>query len=328
MRKIKWGVMGTAYIFERDTARGMELAENCELTAIAGRSVEKAKEFQKRYGFKRAYGNYEEFLNDPEVEAVYIPLPNTMHYEWTIRALHHGKHVLCEKPLAPSAEEAKEMFQVAKENNVFLMEAFAYQHSPYNKEIKEVIDSGEIGELRYIEAALITSDYDHSNIRMRKETLGGCMYDLGVYAASFVQRMTGKEPGRIDAVSSFSEEKIDTFTTAVFEYESGMKAHIDCGMVLETEKNCSLDRFQIHGSKGSLVSVDFGFNAPGTLSYRIRTYDGRDELRRVEVPNNYCLEVEQFGRCICGEEAPYVTEKFSTDLADTVDQILNKTGYR
>ena len=159
----------------------------------------------------------------------------------------------------------KKCFRLQRKIMCFLWRLFAYQHSPYIKEIKEVIDSGEIGELRYIEAALITSDYDHSNIRMRKETLGGCMYDLGVYAASFVQRMTGKEPGRIDAVSSFSEEKIDTFTTAVFEYESGMKAHIDCGMVLETEKNCSLDRFQIHGSKGSLVSVDFGFNAPGDI---------------------------------------------------------------
>lgn len=327
MRKIKWGVMGTAYIFERDTARGMELAENCELTAIAGRSLKKAEEFRERYGFKRAYGSYEELLEDPEIEAVYIPLPNTMHYEWTIRALKHGKHVLCEKPLAPTAREAEEMFQVAKENNVFLMEAFAYQHSPYIKEIKKIVDSGRLGQLRYIEAALITSDYDHSNIRMRKETLGGCMYDLGVYAASFVQRMAGRKPEKIGAVSSFSEEGIDTYTTAVFEYADGMKAHIDCGMVLETEKNCTLDRFQIHGSKGSLVSVNFGFNTPGALSYMLRSIEGQEQFCTVQVPNNYCLEVEQLGRCICGEETPYVTEAFSTDLADTVDRILECTGY-
>lgn len=97
MGKIKWGVMGTAYIFERDAARGMSLAQNCELTAIAGRSAEKAEKFKEKYGFRRAYGSYEELLDDPEIEAVYIPLPNTMHYEWTIKALRHGKHVLCEK---------------------------------------------------------------------------------------------------------------------------------------------------------------------------------------------------------------------------------------
>ena len=153
------------------------------------------------------------------------------------------------------------------------------------------------------------------------------MYDLGVYAASFVQRMTGRKPEKISAVSSFSEEEIDTYTTAVFEYANGMKAHIDCGMVLETEKNCSLDRFQIHGSKGSLTSVNFGFNAPGTLSYMLRDFDGKEEVRTVEVPNNYCLEVEQLGRCISGEETPYVTEQFSVMLAETVDEILERIGY-
>lgn len=327
MRKIKWGVMGTAYIFERDTARGMELAGNCELTAIAGRSMEKAQEFKERYGFERAYGSYGELLEDPEIEAVYIPLPNTLHYEWTIKALQHGKHVLCEKPLAASAQQAREMFRAARENRVFLMEAFAYQHSPYIKEIRKVVEDGTIGEIRYIEAALITSDYDHSNIRMRRETLGGCTYDLGVYALSFVQRMTGRKPDKVRAAASLSEDGIDTCTTAILEYGDGCKAHIDCGMVLETEKNASLDRFQIHSSKGSIVSGDFGFNAPGTLSYRLRTFDGKDEVRTVEVPNNYCLEVEQLGRCICGEELPYVTEEFSVSLAETVDRVLQEIGY-
>ena len=189
MRKIKWGVMGTAYIFERDVARGMSLAENCEMTAVAGRNMEKAEVFREKYGFERAYGSYGELLEDPEIEAVYIPLPNTLHHEWTIKALKSGKHVLCEKPLAPNAAQAREMFQTAKENNVLLMEAFAYQHSPYIKEIRKAVERGEIGEVRYAEAALITSDYDHSNIRMRKETLGGSTYDVGVYAMSCVQRI-------------------------------------------------------------------------------------------------------------------------------------------
>lgn len=327
MEKIKWGVLGTAYIFERDTARGMMLAENCELAAVAGRSMEKAEKFKEKYRFQRAYGSYEALLEDPEIEAVYIPLPNTMHYEWTIKALQHGKHVLCEKPLAPSAVQAREMFQAAKDNQVYLMEAFAYQHSPYIKEIRKLIEDGVIGELRYAEAALITSDYDHSNIRMRKETLGGCTYDIGVYAMSFLQRMTGKAPETIHAASSLSEEGIDLYTTGVFEYQNGLKAHFDCGMVLETEKNLSLDRFQIHGSKGSVISENFAFNAPGNLTYRIRTFDGLDELHTVEVPNNYCLEVEQLGRCIRNGEKPYLTEEFSVSLANTVDCVLEKIGY-
>lgn len=327
MTKVKWGVLGTAYIFERDTARGMKLAENCELTAIAGRSMEKTEKFKEKYGFQRAYGSYEELLKDPEIEAVYIPLPNTMHYEWTIKALRQGKHVLCEKPLAPSAAQAREMFQAAKDNHVYLMEAFAYQHSPYIKEIRKLIEDGAIGELRYAEAALITSDYDRSNIRMRKETLGGCTYDIGVYAISFLQRMTGEKPEKIHASGSLSQEGIDMYTTGIFEYKNGMKAHFDCGMVLETEKNLSLDRFQIHGSKGVVTSENFAFNAPGSLTYRIRTFDGVEELRTVEVPNNYCLEVEQFGRCIREGESPRLTEEFSVSLADTVDRVLREIGY-
>ena len=110
MRKIKWGVMGTAFIAEACTIPGMLEADNCEMYAIAGRNIEKAEQFKEKYGFRKAYGSYAELLADPEVEAVYIPLPNTMHYEWTIQALKNGKHVLCEKPLAPTEAQEEEMF--------------------------------------------------------------------------------------------------------------------------------------------------------------------------------------------------------------------------
>ena len=327
MRKVKWGVLGTAYIFERDTALGMQLADNCELTAIAGRNPEKAAAFKEKYGFQKAYGSYEELLADPEIEAVYIPLPNTLHYEWTIKALQQGKHVLCEKPLAPSAKEAEEMFRAAKENHVYLMEAFAYQHSPFVKAVKKEIESGTIGEIRYMEAALITSDYLKSNIRMRKESLGGCTYDLGVYAVSLIQTMMGVEPESVKAIGSFNEDQIDVYTTGIFEYAGGARASFDCGMVLATEKNACLDRFQIHGTKGSISSVNFGFNCPGKLSYEDKTFDGRRDIRIVEAPHNYRLEVEQLGRCITEGETPYVTEDFSVSLARTIDRVLNEIDY-
>lgn len=327
MRKIKWGVLGTAYIFERDTARGMALAENCELVAIAGRTMEKALAFKEKYGFQRAYGSYEELLDDPQIEAVYIPLPNTLHHKWTMRALKKGKHVLCEKPLTPTEEEAEELFRTAKENGVYLMEAFAYQHSPLVKAVKEEIDRGTIGQIRYMEAALITSDYDMSNIRMRRNTLGGCTYDIGVYAISLIQRMMGKEPEKVQAIATFNEEHIDTYTTGVFEYDDGAKANFSCGLVLATEQNSALDRFQIHGTKGAIISECFAFNLPGTLSYRVKTFDGVDEVRYVEVPNNYCLEVEQLGRCIAEGQQPAVSGQFSTGLARTIDRVLQAINY-
>lgn len=327
MRSVKWGVLGTAYIFERDTAEGMKQAENCELYAIAGRSQEKAEAFKEKYGFQKAYGNYEDLLADPQVDAVYIPLPNTMHYEWTIKALKAKKHVLCEKPLAPTAKEAREMFETAREQGVFLMEAFAYQHSPYIAEVKKELENGTIGDVRYMEAALITSDYVEGNIRMRRETFGGSTYDLGVYCNSLILRMLGKEPEKIQAVSTFSTEGVDMYTAVLMEYENGVRANFDCGMVLATEKNSALDRFQIHGTKGSIEAVKFGFNAPGELSYVVRNFEGMEEMKTVQVPQNYRLEVEQLGRCITDGETPAVSEAFSVANARIIDRILESIGY-
>lgn len=305
----------------------MKQAENCELYAIAGRSMEKAEAFKEKYGFQKAYGSYEDLLADPQVEAVYIPLPNTMHYEWTIKALKAKKHVLCEKPLAPTAKEAREMFETAREQGVLLMEAFAYQHSPYIAEIQKELERGTIGDVRYMEAALITSDYVEGNIRMRRETLGGSTYDLGVYCSSLILRMLGKEPERVQAVSTFSKEKVDMYTAVLMEYENGMRANFDCGLVLATEKNSALDRFQIHGTKGSIEAVKFGFNAPGELSYVVRTFEGMEEVKTVQVPQNYRLEVEQLGRCITEGETPTVSEAFSVANARIIDRILESIGY-
>lgn len=327
MRTIKWGVLGTAYIFERDTAEGMKQAENCELYAIAGRSLEKAEAFKEKYGFQKAYGSYEDLLADPQVEAVYIPLPNTMHYEWTIKALKAKKHVLCEKPLAPTAKEAQEMFETAREEGVFLMEAFAYQHSPYIAEIQKELEKGTIGSVRYIESALITSDYGKENIRMRRETLGGSIYDLGVYCNSLILRMLKKEPEKVQAISTFSKDKVDMYTAVLMEYEDGIRANFDCGMVLATEKHSALDRLEIHGTKGSIKAEKFGFNMPGELSFLVRTFEGGEVRRTVLVPHNYRLEVEQLGRCITEGETPAVSAEFSVANARIIDRILECIGY-
>lgn len=327
MKKVKWGILGTAGICEGCTIPGMLQADNCELYAIAGRSMEKAERFKEKYGFQKAYGSYEELIQDSEVEAVYIPLPNTMHYEWTIKALNNKLHVLCEKPLAPTAKQAEEMFKAAKENQVYLMEAFAYQHSPYIAAVKAEIDRGSIGDVRYIECAFITSDYDKSNIRMRKDSLGGCTYDLGVYTTSFILRMLPEEPEIIQAVSSFSEEGIDKYTSVLMEYADGKKAAFSCGMVLETNQDKRLDRFEIHGTKGSITGTKFEFNGTGDLSYIVKHADGREEVKTVSTPHNYRLEVEQLGRCITDNEQPAVSEEFSVNNAKMIDRILSEIGY-
>ena len=165
MNSIKWGVLATADIARGQTIPAMKKAVNCDLYAIAGRGLEKARQFQQEFGFEKAYGSYDALLNDPNVEAVYIPLPNDLHCEWAIRALNAKKHVLCEKPLAVSKAQEESMFRAAEENGVHLMEAFAYLHSPIIAAIKGELAS--IGEIRYLESAFITPRRPDTDIRLR-----------------------------------------------------------------------------------------------------------------------------------------------------------------
>ena len=325
MRKINWGVLGTAGIARGCTIPGMQLAENCNLYAIAGRSLEKAKAYQTEFGFQKAYDSYDALLADPGVEAVYIPLPNELHYEWTIKALRAKKHVLCEKPLAPTPEQVAAMHDEAKANGVFLMEAYAYLHSPFIQAIKEELDSGVIGEVLYLESEFITSDYNVSNIRMRKETFGGSTYDLGCYCTTMALWMLGQTPEKVQAVAEFSDRGIDTLTSILLTFPGGKKAALTCGMLLATDKDYRIDRLQIHGTKGSIKS-ETRFNQDGDCTYRVWT-EGKEQVKTVTAPHNYALEVAQLGRCIAGEETPRITREFSLANSRVLAQILDKIDY-
>ena len=172
-RKIKWGVLGTADIARRCTIPGMKKAENCCLYGIAGRSKDKVDQFKKEFGFEKSYYSLDEMLEDENIEAVYIPLPNTLHKEWVLKASAKGKHILCEKPLSGTEADVKEMVEACEKAGVVFMEAFAYLHSPLVASVKETLASGEIGELSFMESIFITPGYTPENIRVRRETLGG-----------------------------------------------------------------------------------------------------------------------------------------------------------
>lgn len=325
MRKIKWGVLGTAGIAKGCTIPGMQQAVNCELTAIAGRSLEKAERYRQEFGFRRAHGSYEELLADPEIEAVYIPLPNHLHFEWTVKALRAKKHVLCEKPLALNRAQAEEMVRTANENGVLLMEAFAYLHSPVIRALKQELGSGVIGDVIYMDAAFLTSDYDMSNIRMRRETCGGSLYDLGCYTTSLILTLMDEEPVKIQALGEFSDERIDKFTAGVMTFAGGARAAFTCGMVLATEQDFRVDRMLIHGTKG-FIDCGAEFNQAGDIRYTVYA-DGKETVKTVFAPHNYKLEVEQLGRCISDGETPLVSNAFSLKNAGVLDRILKEIGY-
>ena len=324
MEKVKWGILGTANIARWATIPGMKKAGNCELVAIAGRNPEKAERFAKEYGIPKAYGSYEELLEDSEIQAVYIPLPNDIHLKWVKASLKAGKHVLCEKPLALNAGEAEEMYKTAEECGVYLMEAYAYLHSPYVESLKNDVKSGIIGEVDYIDTAFVTQGYKE-DFRLHKEFGGGAMYDLGCYCTTMIMSLIDSEPDMVKASAEFSELGVDYMTAGLIRFKNGARAAFNVGMVLGQNTNSRYDRLYVHGSKGSIRS-DVEYNQEGEVSYRIYTPDGVQE-RKVFVPQNYALEIEQLGRCILSGEKPHVTSDFSIKNAKLIDTVLKEIGF-
>ena len=321
---VKWGVLGTANIARGCTIPGMKLADNCELYAIAGRSEAKAESYKEEFGFAKAYTGYDKLLEDPEVQAVYIPLPNSLHKEWVIKALKAGKHVLCEKPLGLNSSELKEMFATAKKNNVLLMEAYAYLHSPYVASLKEDIQSGIIGDVDYIQSAFITQGYV-DDIRIYKELGGGAVYDLGCYCTTLILSLVDSDPDYVLANAEFNDKGVDVFSSAIMRFNNGIRAAFNVGMVFDPQHDGRKDILYIHGSKG-VINSGVEFNQAGELCYTI-TSDGKTIERKMDAKHNYSLEIEQLGRCIENGEKPYITEEFSIRNAELLDTVLTKIGY-
>ena len=325
MEKIKWGVLGTAGIAKDCTIPGMLQAGNCELYGLAGRSEEKIRIFQDKFHFQKTYLNYEDLLEESEIQAVYIPLPNHLHYYWVMKAIEAGKHVLCEKPLAPTEEQARELFEAAEKKGVILMEAFAYLHTPYIAALKHEVESKSIGEVCYVETAFLTSSYNNQNIRMQKNCFGGATYDLGCYCTSMILSILGKMPEKVLAVAEFSEDGIDLMTACIMQFGNGVRASFNCGMNFEKEMYRRFDRLYIHGSRGYIKS-SVEYNQEGKLSY-IVCVDGKEEIKSIDVLHNYRLEIENLGQCILENEKPKVSKDFSVSNARVIDLVLKSIGY-
>src|SRR5436190_310606 len=195
MDAVKWGIISTAHI-NRLVIPGAKASPKVGLVAVASRDNERGEAYAREWGIERAYGSYEALLEDPEIEAVYISLPNTLHVEWSVRALEAGKHVLCEKPLSRRPEEVEAAFDAAGQTGRFLMEAFMYRHNPQTRRLKELVDEGAIGELRLVRSAFSYALYDETNIRLRMDVEGGSLMDVGCYCVSG-SRLLGGEPEHV-----------------------------------------------------------------------------------------------------------------------------------
>lgn len=324
MNKVKWGVLGTAGIAKGATIPGMLLADNCEVYAIAGRNPDKVKDFVSRFGFKKSYLSYDELINDPDIQAVYIPLPNNLHKEWVIKALRAGKNVLCEKPLALNADDAREMYAVARETGKILMEAYAYLHSPYMESLIADVKGGLIGDPVYIDTSFMTQGYKE-DFRLHKEFGGGMIYDLGCYCTTMILSMIDSDIDYVKCVAEMTDEGVDAFAGAIMGFKNGARAAFNVGMVMGIGSNARFDRLYIRGTKGEIHSM-VPYNESGDVSYTVIS-EGKHITRMINVPSNYTLEVTDLGESILTGKAPLVTPEFSIRNAELLDKLLNCIGY-
>jgi D-xylose 1-dehydrogenase (NADP+, D-xylono-1,5-lactone-forming) len=291
MEPVKWGILSTADI-NRRVLPGAQQSEKVQLVAVGSRDAAKAQTFAKQWEIPRAYGSYEELLADPEIEALYVPLPNTLHCEWSIRAMEAGKHVLCEKPMSRHPDEVAAAFDAAERTGMLLTEAFMYRHNPQTKKLKELVDAGTIGELRLIRSTFSYSLYDESNIRLQTDVEGGALMDVGCYCVSG-SRLLGGEPTSVRADAWYGPTGTDWVFTGLLHFPNDVLATFDCGTALPER-----DELEAIGSEGSLFLDDpWHCNNPGIELRRGGETQGID----VDYENSYRLEFENLSDAIRGE---------------------------
>ena len=226
MTTLRWGILSTANIATEKVIPGIRRAARNEIVAIASRDGETARRVADRLSIPRAHGSYEALLADPDVDAVYIPLPNHLHAEWTIAAARAGKHVLCEKPLALTAADAERMIEAAEAAGVHLMEAFMYRHHPSWVAVRELVASGRIGTLTAVQSWFGFHNDDAANIRNIRDFGGGALYDVGCYCVNLSRMLFGGEPVRVEGAvvrDGAAGDGVDILTTGLLEFEDGTR---------------------------------------------------------------------------------------------------------
>jgi xylose dehydrogenase (NAD/NADP) len=291
MEPVKWGIVSTANI-NRNVIPGAHASDKVELLGVASRDQAKADGYAQEWKIPRAYGTYEALLADDEIEAVYISLPNTLHCEWSIKAMEAGKHVLCEKPLSRHPEDVERTFDAAERTGMHLSEAFMWRHNPQTKKLQELVESGAIGEVRLIRSSFSYSLYDEQNIRLQTEVEGGALMDVGCYCVSG-SRLLGGEPTAVGGKAWYGKTGTDWVFAAVLHFPNDVLATFDCGTALPTR-----DELEVIGSEGSLFLDDpWHCKKPGI---ELRT-DGGVERIELGYVDSYRLELENVSDAIRGE---------------------------
>ena len=330
-RKIRWGVLGYARIAREAVIPAIVRSSNSVFHAIASREAAKLDECRKKFGNVKAHGSYEDLLNDSDVDAVYVPLPNALHREWTIKAAEHGKHVLCEKPIGLNADECREMIAASTKHGVVLMEAFMYRYSDCTRKVIEVLRSGALGEIKYIHSTFRFLLANPGSIKYKPELGGGSLYDVGSYPVNFtgmvvdeIARIQAVETGKPAApapmpesisVQCVKEGGVDVIFSALLKYPSGLIASLNSGFNAQKQIEA-----QIVGSKGVLYVPNTFLEDACSLTL---TVDGKIEKTiQVENSDRYRLEVEDFADAVISKRPPFFSLQETLRNMELIDRLM------
>ena len=294
MSKVRWGVLSTAKIGIEKVIPAMQKSELCEIAAIASSKIEKAQAAVKKLGIQKAYGAYEDLLNDRDIDAVYIPLPNHLHVSWSVKALEAGKHVLCEKPLAMSAAEAHKLLATAqKYPKLKIMEAFMYRHHPQWQRARQMLDDGKIGDLRTIQSFFSYYNADAANIRNIAEFGGGGLMDIGCYCISLSRFIFGAEPKRVSGIIEFDPQfKTDRLSSGILDFGRGTST-FTCATQL-----VPFQRVNIFGTDGR-IEIEIPFNAPPDRPCKISFQHGHESGEILfDICDQYSIQGDLFSKAI------------------------------
>lgn len=293
-RRVRFGILGCARIVKRSIAAAIRGSQCGELAAIASRSLEQAQKWSADLSIPRAYGSYEELIQDPNIDAVYIPLPNELHRPWVLRAAEAGKHVLCEKPLALNAVEAEAMVAGVQRHGRILMEAFMWRHHPRTQFVCDMIDDGRMGEVRLVTLDF-SIDIDRKDWRLDPKRGGGALFDLGCYGINAARLFTGEEPNEVYARCVRSKTKVDMSTAVTLCFPSGAMAQLDCSFECPPRT-----RLEVVGTKAA-VEIPGGVLPETTCELFLRS-GGITQTFRFPLADQYANQVDIFCRSIAAGE--------------------------
>jgi D-xylose 1-dehydrogenase (NADP+, D-xylono-1,5-lactone-forming) len=312
---VRWGILSTAHI-NRLVIPPAKASEKVDLIAVASRDRARAQEYAQAWAIERAYGSYEALLEDPDVEAVYISLPNSLHCPWSIRALEAGKHVLCEKPLSRRAADVEEAFAVAEQTGRILMEAFMYRHNPQTHELRRLVDEGAIGSVRLVRAAFSFTMPDPRNVRMLADVEGGGLMDVGCYCVSACRLLAG-EPEHVYGEQVIGVTGVDVVFAATMRFPQGVVGEFDCGLVLPDR-----DELEVIGDGGSLFLDDPWHARRPVLELR---RDGNVEPIELERADSYGLELENLSDAIRHRTEPLLGRDDALAQARVIEALYRST---